>query len=764
MANLRTACMGGVAAAAILGAPAMARQSVDPAPARPQAETTAELPELVVTARRREERAQTVPVAISVFTPEILKARNITNQVDLANSTPSMVANASGFPRQFGGFAIRGQGPAFGATAGTVAYFAEVPNGYVPTEGRPGTFFDLASVQILKGPQGTLFGKNATGGNILFEPHRPTNALEGYGQVQIGNYNDREFEGALNLPLVDDKLMLRVSAASARRDGYTKDVGPIFAGKDYDNLAYDNVRVGLLFRPTDAFENYTVLRHYQSKDHGGGTTLFDFNPAAAGSVPGFPPFPVLAFFPNLMNDLADQRARGPRKVSYGLDQYYKFKMDQVINSTTFEISPTLSIKNTASYSRTYYSYGYDYDATPYPIAGQASPSLPLGDEDYFTEELQLQGRAFNDGLQYVVGGFIDSQWPHATSQGRFDAFPLSTLLGGRVEGDQRLATRSRAAFAQATYDMAKLSPTLEGLSVTAGYRYTVDHASSSTMILAPPATSGSADFNYGSYTFNVDYKITPRIMVYAGARSAYKAGGVNTQIPSSSPYAAFKPERLRDVEVGLKSDMDLGGAKLRANLDVFSGDYLNIQRTTQAIGPGGVLVNVTRSAAEARIRGLEFEGALIPSRHIELTLAYSYTDSKYTKVTDALAGAVLNGAAFPYTPKNKLSVGAKVYLPVDAALGQVSLSAAYSLQSKQSIAQTNDSVYPYIPGYDVVNLRADWRNVAGRPVTISAFVTNVADKTYAVGQFDAFNTTGFVTRTYAEPRMYGLQVRYDFGG
>lgn len=763
MAHLRWVLLSGAAATAILAGAAHAEAGPAPA-APPQASGPgAEVAEVLVTARRREERALDVPVAITTFAAEVVKDRNITNQVDLANNTPSMVANA-GSPRDNGGFAIRGQGPAFGATAGTVPYFAEVPNGYIGIEGRHGTFFDLANIQVLKGPQGTLFGKNATGGNVLFEPQRPTNRFEGYVQVQAGNYNDREVEGAINVPLIEDKLALRVSVASARRDGYTKDVGPIFPGKEYDDLSYDNVRASLLFRPTSSIENYTILRSYKASNNGPGTSLIDYNPAATASFPGLPPFSVTGTFPGILPGLAAQLARGPRETSLGIDEYYSFKTQQVINSTTIDLSPTLRVKNVLSFAHTFMSYAYDYDATPFPIDGQTSRGKALGDENYFTEELQLQGRAFDNSLTYILGGYVDSQWPHASSEGDFDSFPVSLLLGQRVPALQRLATRSRALFGQATVDVGKFSDRLQGLSITAGYRYTVDYASSVTQILAPPANTGSASFDYGSYTFDVDYKINPSMMVYVAARSAYKAGGLNTQVPPSSPYAAFQPEQLDDVEVGFKSDLRLGGTQLRANVDVFRGAYKNIQRTTQALSPDGILINVTRSAAQGRIQGLEFEGAWIPSRWVDLTLAYSYTDSKYTKVTDALAGAILQGAPFPYVPKNKLSVGVVAHLPMPEAMGRLTASAVYNMQSKQSIAQTNQTVYPYIPGYDVVNLRLDWREVAGRPVTLSAFVTNATDNSYAVGQFDAYLAKGYVTRTFAEPRMYGIQVRYDFGG
>src|SRR5678816_1449525 len=134
-------------------------------------------------------------------------------------------------------------------------------------------YYDLANVQVLAGPQGTLFGKNATGGNILFEPMKPQDRVEGYARAQFGNYDDRRIEGALNVPIVPGTVLLRVAGELGRRDGYTRDVGPFFEGKDYDNLSYESFRVGLTLRPTDRIEFYTVGRYYHSDNNGGGTVL-----------------------------------------------------------------------------------------------------------------------------------------------------------------------------------------------------------------------------------------------------------------------------------------------------------------------------------------------------------------------------------------------------------------------------------------------------------------------------------------------------------
>ena len=713
--------------------------------------------EVVVTARRYEERAQSVPESITAYTAQDLKAHDIVDQVSLANSTPSMVSISSGQPAETGGFAIRGQGPAFGATPGTVGYFSEVPNGLITIEGRPGTYYDLASIEVLKGPQGTLFGKNATGGNVMFEPQRPTDQFGGYVQVQVGDYDDRELQAALNLPIFEDKVMLRVSGSYARREGYTKDVGPLFGGKDYDNVGYESFRAELLLRPIDALENYTIYRYYHSSDHGPGTSLIAFNPAA-----GQAPFTIAAFFPNILTDLSQQAARGPRNVAYNINEYDNSNFNQLINTTTYTVSDAFKIKNIISYSQAEDSYGYDYDATVAPIAGQTSPGTQTLAETYTTEELQVQGQALDDGLKYVVGGFLDRQWPKERSVAEFDYFPLSVLLQQQLFVEQYEGTKSRAAFTQLNYDLGKLAPAVEGLSVTAGYRYTHDEVYQGTLTLAPPFVSGAGRFNYGSYTFGLDYKITPNVLTYVTTRSAFKAGGINSELPAGSAFATFQPEKLKDVEVGLKADFHIDNMSARTNIDAYRGDYTNIQRTTPVVSDG-ILVNVTNNAAKGLIEGIEWEGVLLPVPSVELSTLYAYTQSKYTEVTNAEAALLLQGAPFPYVSRNKGSFSARYRLPLPDSVGDLGLMGIYTYQSSQSIAQTNQTVYPYIPGYGLVNARLDWRGVFQSSVDVSAFVTNLTNKTYAVGQFDAYQTFGFVTRTYAPPRMYGVQVKYSFG-
>lgn len=727
-------------------------------------QATTSLGDIVVTARRREENLQAVPIAVTAFSPSALVQKAITDRTSLADNTPSLFTINGGYPREFAFFALRGQGPAFGSTPGVINYFAEVPNN-LNIDGRVGSYYDLANVQVLAGPQGTLFGKNATGGNILFEPVKPQKEFGGYIRTEFGNYSDRRVEGALNIPIVSDKVLLRVAGEIGRRDGYTIDVGPNFKGKDYDNLHYQSARVGLTLRPVEGVEIYTLARYYESDTNGGGTVLGAFNPAAGADLgPPFGFIPVLAFYPGAATAVAEQQARGPYRVSYDLNQFSKTRYWQVLNQTSIELSDTLKLKNIISYSQFRNRYGYDYDATPYPLAGQLTRSTWTTAPNFFTEELQLQGTAFNKAVTFSAGGFLDRQgWQDPSGIEQYTFFPIGTLIPP-VSAVATQRTHSEAIFAQATVDLGKLTPSLAGLSVTGGLRYTWEHTFVSQTIIAPPAVSGTADSRYPSYTVTLDYDLATGIHAYVTARDAYKSGGVNGPVPVGSAFRTFAPERLSDVEIGLKSQFRLGDVQVRANIAAYRGIYANIQRTTLET-VSGIPLNVTRSAAKGRIQGVEFNGAVVLVPGLTLNGSYSYIDGKYTKVTDASANAILAGSPFPYTPKGKYSVGGAYEARLGGA-GDLSLSANFVHQSSVSTAQTNASFYRFLPAYGVLNAGIDLRNIGGSRADIGLFVTNLTKTAKPVGVLDQYNGAGpgTVGLTYNEPRMFGVRIEYHFGG
>lgn len=421
----RSSCLlAGVLAS---GAPmALSAQTTAPQ-ASPQASNIADI---IVTANRRQEAIQSVPVAVTALNAESLREQNISTVSDLLGRVPSLNVSANGAQRESESITIRGQGQTYLAPVGVVNYFAEVPliqGSIIGNQGGPGTFFDAENLQVLRGPQGTLFGKNTTGGALLIGPARPTNKFEGYVEAQLGNYDDREFRAVVNIPLIDDVLMVRAGYSRVDRDGYTKDVGtsdlPIslpfqtpffgpviipnagqvlpggrpntgqanlagvsdlrsdFRGRDYDDRHYWTARLGILFRPAEGIENYLVGTYTKSHNNGTGQVLTSMDPShpslinlvanAYGNDGTLTPVGFDASDPRIAQALiARQQALGPRRVSLNNDQFYRLKTWAIIDTLSVEISDSLTFRNIIGYQRMEQEYDWDLDGSYLPILNQ----------------------------------------------------------------------------------------------------------------------------------------------------------------------------------------------------------------------------------------------------------------------------------------------------------------------------------------------------------------------------------------------------------
>ena len=209
----------------------------------------------------------------------------------------------------------------------------------------------------------------------MFEPKRPTNDFEGYAQATVGNYTDLEFEGALNVPIVDDKVLLRIAGQRQQRDGFTTDVGPINTGKDYDNRDYWSGRVGLTLRPTDDFENYTVVTYFYNHDNGLGSHLHIIDPNGVASFGGAK---FSQLFPNAYAVFNAEAALGPWKTA--LDD--QFSIDKALNYSLtdiarWDVTDELTVKNIASVTIEKTLTGYDFDGSLLTFSKQGLQARPI---------------------------------------------------------------------------------------------------------------------------------------------------------------------------------------------------------------------------------------------------------------------------------------------------------------------------------------------------------------------------------------------------
>jgi iron complex outermembrane receptor protein len=742
---------------------------------RPPPPVEEPLDEVVVTARRREERLQATPVSVTTFNAAQLTERNITSSQDLGLYVPSLVLNNNAGVAP--GFVLRGQGVTLGAGPGVVAYFAEVPvpsgqnaTGAFQGGTGPGTFYDLENLQVLKGPQGTLFGRNTTGGAILFTPQKPRNDYDGYLRLTFGDYNWREEEGALNLPVVPDKLMLRVAADISMREGYTRDVGPYFQGQDYDNRDFWGLRASTVFRPTEDFENYAIL-----------TSLYRHETGTGGSVIAVKPGGLaIEAFPAIAAYLPVQQALGPRKTELSSAQIDKQWTYGVLDIARYDLDDDHVLKNIAGYMVEKNATGIiDVDNSPFPIQDTFAPKDWAGAGEQFSDELQLSGKSADGRLQWTLGGYLEYDKP--TDRPQYGvSIPIQTASGAYqsnlIVTEGSTTQRTQALYGQATYDLGGLWPGLNGFRLTAGYRYTWDYRSDVSNIYSltsdgsciertgyrfPECELGkSGHFHAPTWTFGLDYQALPDTLLYVTGRRGYKSGGFNLNTPEHSIYSTFQPELVTDVEIGAKSDWTLSGIRGRTNLDLFHTDYTDIQRAVSVL-INGLSSPVTENAAVATIQGVEFEGAVIPWPDVELSFAYSYLSSKYNRYYSPVLGD-LSGLAFPFAPKNKVSLTGRYRLPVPAAWGDVNLGASWLLQSSVDAGSDFDATN-IIQGYGLINLRLDWDGIAGSDFDAALFVTNAADTVYKIRVSGLYNIFGVAGASYGEPRIFGVQLHYRFG-
>lgn len=735
----------------------------------PQAQTdkdTADFADIIVTARRVEESQQRVPIAITTFDQEALERNQIRSLVDLQQFVPS--ASVTGYnSRNQEWFSLRGQGETgldtgggVGGGSAVVGYLAEVP----VTIAGPGLYYDLASVQVLKGPQGTLFGRNTTGGAILFEPRQPGDELEGYLSATIGNYGRYELQGAINLPITKG-LAIRVAGQSGDRDGYTRDV---LQNVTYQSRTFDAFRVGVRYE-SGGFSNYLLANYVEYDETGAGNILLFVRPGN----------------PALEAALAEQKALGIRRTQHSVTGQRDIgKFLTIINRTSLALSDNLTLRNIASFTHLRTSRRVDEDGSALIILDSTGP-LPgtfHKNQHVFTEELQLQGDSFGGILDWQIGGYFeDAENPENNSFSQQFA-PTFFLSAFRIDR----ANTSKGLYAQGT---VALDGVADGLKFTAGYRHTWDRvalgiafAGSATQVPSPGdpcfsvagsvypdncLISDSSSDNGSSYTLGLDWQINPSTLVYLVHRKGYKSGGFNiiaTQLGATdSDFFRYDPESVFDVELGLKSDWRLGGGRGRTNIAVYRSKYKDAQALTAAV-VGGSVQGVTANAASATIWGVELENTLRPSPDVEVNLTYSYLNARYDEYVTPI-GRDLSDTPYPNAPEHKIAAGARFRLPLAESSGEIWFGATYSFQDKIYVGIGDNG--PGSPGntqpdYGLVNLRADWYGVLGSSFDLSAFVTNLTDKAYQVTAIDLYNALGYTAGTFGEPRMYGATLKYSF--
>lgn len=806
-----------ITSVAFLGAVSTAQAQSDPtiADASPTSQSDGEAAsfgdDIIVTARRVEENLQDVPVAVTALGAADLRERQIESAGDLQYNVPSLSVTPSvgGNSANYG---LRGQRQGIGNSQGVVTYLAEIP---VSADSTYRQTFDMASIQVLKGPQGTLFGANSNGGAILFVPQRPTKKFEGELQAAVGTNSLRDLTAVINVPIAD---WLRVRAAGnlVRRDGYTNNLNacprayrpPAGAGDPpptlvissrcgrtgaQDDDRHESWRFSVSADPLDWLTNDFVYWGVNEDNIGSSWVPFrfggPFTPILFGN-----PIAGLLQLPTAATVLADQERRGVRAVITD-EQDHRFREDGISNITSIDIGG-LTLKNIYGFRASNIEQHRDQDGSVLPYVQQ--DTYTAGRNKTHTDELQLLGSVLDDQVKFVLGGFISRV--HNPGQRTFaylyqftseqntllrnlglGALLLPNPLTGRpAPVDSK--TKTDALFANADIDLSRI---VEGLRFSGGYRYTwndlttvapqslVNGACTTTsnrnQTLDPTTCSlvGKRKDNGFNYSATVQYDLSDSAMVYVATRRGFKPGGANEIAVADPDFFFFRPETITDYEVGLKADFDLGGVRARANIAAYTSTYKNVQRSEVVQQASGVPASTTFNAQQATIQGIEPEFNFRFGQLVDLSVFYSYLDAKFDEYRVPAPGGVTidkSGTKFSAVSKHTFGGTLVFHTPIPERFGALTAIANVYYRSSQAFAdntlgQPTDLV---APGYTVVNGRLDWR-VRDTGLTLSAAVSNVFDKTYAVGGSDFTGSiVGYAIRNYGPPRMFRFEAAYRF--
>lgn len=743
--------------------------------------------DIIVTAQRRSESASKVPVSVAALTAEMLQDRNVSSEQDLAAVVPGLIVKSGQNSNQIS-FTLRGQtlDPFSGSSPAVLTYINEAPQ----SAGNTSTaFFDFSSVQVLKGPQGTLFGRNATGGAILYETTKPGDVYGGYLTVKGGERNYIQVQGAIDLPL-SDSLKVRLAADYNKQDGYIRNAKTGSTLGDTDALSG---RITVVFEPSSGFKNTIVAQYSDFGGTEGAGGLYSYH-ACGETNNGYTLTSTLDCVYGLNSPFAPTLGDGPEgdgtwpgavpgylawqqqhpyEVWLSYDLPHKAHAAFVTNTTEIELGDSLTLKNI-------FNYADAFARTPGILSGSPFGSLnlynrtglgngPPGGEEFSTKavsnELQLQGTS--GALEYIVGAFYS--WSKKTEY-------IPVIVGSElptpladIAYNYHQRSESKAVFAQLTYALT------DRLKVTAGGRYTwetaeLDQITGSLFNLGGNTPlKQKAKLHDPSWTFNLQYQIDSDNMIYFAQRGSFRAGGFNGAVVPFNNTNFFDNENTYDFELGYKFAGLLGDVRSRLNIALYRQYVKDAQHSIYALvngNPAAFTVNVP----EKRIQGVEFDGNFQIAPWLEFGFSGAYTDAKFTKnIVDLSSATGVAGLTIPFdtytdAPEWAGSVYTVIGLPIPEELGELKWRTDVFGQTKTYFSNNAGSITPrtQLPGYVTVDMRLSWENISGSKLSAAAYVKNLFDKLYYNSGYVEGASGGFNTAIWGEPQTFGAELTYRF--
>lgn len=778
---------------ALAASPLSAQEATDAAVSAQTAED--DIGDIVVTAQFRGQRLQDTPIAITAVGEAMIREKGLDRITDITNTAPNVVMKPSG--SIYGPAAtlfIRGVGQmdsSFAVDPGVGLYVDDVYRGI--TFGSLLDLLDLDRVEILRGPQGTLAGKNSIGGAVKMFSKLPTGDGHGYVEVTTGSFRRIDAKGAADFSIVPDKLFARISAVTRHRDGYLKRLdyncmhpgqtqAPTASATDRDCVAgreggqdYTAARLALRWLASDSVEINVAASRLVDDSEPTATKAISLGPPAA-TTPGFPDRSVFITPPNSYTNYSSYQipsftdpagqlglpGTGTHPpVAYPINN--RIRAWDIAGTVDVELSAALSLKSITAYQYTDGRYSTDADTTPFGISGSSNRQR----YKQFTQELRLSG-SIDQTLDWTLGAYYFS--------GKGYLFTYNIVSPGLPNqtvnlADDYIPSTSKSGFAHAVWHIT------DRFNLTGGVRYTDDEKSYTFQRLNPflpnqPAYTAAGKINGLTSTFkgdrwdwriNADYKLTDDVLGYAQFSTGYRGGGVNPRPFIIEQALPFGPETLNAYEIGLKTD--LFDRMLRLNLSAFINDYKEMifTNTAPTIVGGVVLspVNGTPvNAGDGRFKGWEAELALRPADGLTIDANVSYLDFKLKRI--GASGATITGITLdniaPYVTKWKAGGGIQYRFEI-GDMGSLSprLDLAY-----QSSFYTNIDNNPasLTPAYTVANARLAWQSPDKGWEAVLA-VTNLFDKFYYQNKFRG-PAISSVTGQPAPPREWSVSLRKNF--
>jgi iron complex outermembrane receptor protein len=695
--------------------------------AAPALAQSAELEEIIVTAQKRAESIQDVPISVSALSAEAIRDQGIGRIEDFATSLPSVyidMRELRGTSISIRGIVSETNNP--GVDQGVGVYVDGV---YM---GRPTTInnslYDLERIEVLRGPQGTLYGKNTIAGAINFITRKPGDELRGDISASYGNYDAIRASASVSGPVVPGKFYVGVSGGIDRRDGLVKN---LLTGTDLDDVDSLSGRLTAVYSENEDFELVVRVDASRDRTNSGAIDIVD-----NGDLTGTP--------------LAD---------ASGWDRQVAQNRDTVQNRDTFGASGEINwslgggkLTSITAYREFQWYNLADNDYTALDLLASGISE----DQNQFSQELRFASPD-SGPLTYVFGVYYFHQRLETNS-----AAVIGADLGVYPEAvtGNILATiksESIAGFGQAVYRVT------DQFSITAGLRYTwekkdVVHSQVGDpfgLLLAtmPERRFGRSEDDF-SPSLSLNYKWNDKVLTYATVSRGFKSGGYNVFSVTPTDDAEYEPEFVTSYEIGLKSD--LLENRLRFNASAYYLRYKDLQ-VNQLELVGGLPQFQTSNAARARSKGVELELTARPVNGFDVTVNYSYLDAKFLDYAGATPGGDdFTGNTMVKAPKHNISVGAQYEAPLTDTL---SLTLRGDLTHRSRIFFGPDNGYSQ-GDVTIVNGRIGIGSEQGWSLFL--WGRNLTNKDYALYRDDGVIIGGQAVQSLSTPRTYGVEARFKF--